>query len=186
MIRSVLSLFVTLLPSFGLAAAVTSAVDLEATLTGCWSGVLQYRDYQSNRMVELPMHTKIVAVGDHRTFLRESGFDDGANKIVYITTLTQFSPTGDSVTYATSRAGTPLELTTEEVVVETVRDSAHWREQYRRVGLDGDTESDIRVDVTRDGERLVSEKHVKGVGEPVEAFQLRNRTELHRLTACEE
>jgi hypothetical protein len=182
----VLPLSATLLSTLAWAAPPTTSFALEATLTGCWSGTLQYRDYQSNQMVDLPVNTRISAVGDHRTFVRESRFDEGAKRMVYITTLTQFSRAGDAVTYVSSRIGSPLELTTDEVVVESVTDLTHWHEQYRRVGLDGDAESDIRVDVTRDGDRLVSEKYVKGVGEAADALQLRNRTDLRLLTQCED
>jgi hypothetical protein len=170
----------------GIASAGTDARDIEASLTGCWTGVLQYRDYQSDRTFDIPLRTRIVAVPDRLSFVRTSVFDDGPARKVHITTLTQFSPTGDRATYASSRAGQPMELTSDQVEVRSFEDSAHWTEVYSRVDLDGEKKSDIVVEVVRDGETLTSEKRVRNLDDPSKTFRVRNRTVLKRLATCPE
>ena len=80
------------LPLVGVAAPAPGAIEIETTLAGCWTGVLQYRDYQSDRLFDIPLSTKIRAIADGHTFVRESRFDDGPRRQVYITALTQFRP----------------------------------------------------------------------------------------------
>jgi len=180
------AIFSVLLPVASLGAPVVNSAEIEAGLEGGWLGALHYKDYQSNRMFDLPIYTQIMAIGDHRTFVRKSRFDDGPKRKVYITTLTQFSSAGDKVFYASSRVGNDFEITTDDVVVESYQDATHWRELYQRVDIDGDQKSNIRVQVTRDGDKLISEKQVKGIDEPADAFKFRNQSELHLMPTCDE
>ena len=156
-----------------------SATDLRAGLVGSWSGALGYRDYQSNQLFEIPVITTIELVPDGLTQIRRSLFDDGPGKPVWITTVSLDDRAAGTVTSAAYRAGRAVELSTETVAVATYVDPTHWSIVYGRTGQDGDSQADIRVTATRDGNDLLEIKEVRPVGSS-EAWAYRNQTRLSR------
>ncbi|CAN5341018.1 hypothetical protein BH09PSE1_BH09PSE1_27150 [soil metagenome] len=157
-----------------------SPVDLRQGLTGAWSGALGYRDYQSDRMFELPVQTTIEAVGDGLTLIQKSRFDDGPGKVVWITTTSLDDRTANTTTAASYRAGETVEVSTEALRVAASADASHWTLVYSHTGSDDDAPADIRITETRDGDDLLSIKEVRPAGGDDTAWRFRNQTRLTR------
>lgn len=154
-----------------------SATALRAGLAGSWSGALGYRDYQSDKLFEIPVTTTIEVVPDGLTQIRRSLFDDGPDKPVWITTVSLDDGIAGTVTSASYRAGRAVELSTETVTVATYVDPTHWSIVYARTGRDGDSDAEIRITETRDGSDLLEIKEVRPVGSGA-AWAYRNQTRL--------
>jgi hypothetical protein len=166
----------------GPAAAAPSAAELQGALAGSWKGALGYRDYQDNKLYELPVQTQVTAIGDGVSVLRVSTFDDGPSVgAVQITSASLFDPAAGTVTSATLRKGRPVEVSTEAVRLSAYRDPLHWTLVYESVAEDDDQPADIRVTETRDGDSLMSVKDVRPVGADDSAWRFRNQTRLTRL-----
>ncbi|WP_150125934.1 hypothetical protein [Brevundimonas sp. LM2] len=157
-----------------------SATDLRLGLVGQWSGALGYRDYQTDALVEIPVTTTITTPGDGATLVRQSLFDDGPSRPVWITTVSLDDPAAGTSTSASFRAGRAPELDTEAVRVGSVTDPTHWTLIYTRTGEDDDAPADIRVTETRDGYTLLEVKAVRPVGADDAAWRFRNQTRLTR------
>ena len=185
------SLALGMAPSIALAAptdrpaaqapAAASAATLLRGIAGRWSGALGYRDYQSDRLFEIPVTTTIVQVGDGVTQVRTALFDDGPDKPVWITTTSLLDEAAGTVASASYRAGRPVELTTETIRVAGWIDQTHWTLVYESVARDDDQPAEIRVTETRDGNSLMSVKTVRPVGADDSAWRFRNQTRLTRL-----
>lgn len=156
--------------------------DLRLSLVGRWSGTLGYRDYQSDRLVEIPVTTSIDAVADGVTIVRRSLFDDGPDKPVWITTVSLDAPAAGSSTVASYRAGRAVEPVVETMLVAHVLDARHWAIVYRSVAADGNAPAEIRVTETLDGDTLTAIRHVRPVGAGEDAWAFRNQTQLSRIT----
>lgn len=167
-------------PSAQAPAAVSAAALLRST-AGRWSGALGYRDYQSDRLFEIPVTTAIVQVADGVTQIRTSLFDDGPDKPVWITTTSLLDEAADTVTSASYRSGQAVGLTTETVRVANWTDQTHWTLVYESVAEDDDQPAEIRVTETRDGDSLMSVKDVRPVGADDSAWRFRSQTRLTRL-----
>jgi len=59
-----------------------AAAKFYSALTGCWTGILEYRDYQSNERVKLPTWLEITATSDPHALQFHYTYDDGPNKTV--------------------------------------------------------------------------------------------------------
>jgi hypothetical protein len=165
----------------GPAAAAPSAADLQGALAGAWKGALGYRDYQDNKLYELPVQTQVTAIGDGVSVLRISTFDDGPSVgAVRITSASLFDPAAGTVTSATLRKGRPVEVSTEAVRLSAYRDPVHWTLVYERNGPDGDGEARIRITETRDGDSLMSVKEVRALTPTDAPWAFRNQTRLTR------
>ena len=163
------------------AQALPAPVELERGLAGIWRGVLQYRDYQSDRLLDLPMRSQIQVGPDRVTLTRLSTFDDGPGTgWVYITTVSLFDSAAGSVSSAMFRQGRPVESWTESTQVTHYRDAEHWTLVSLQQGQDNRQPAVIRVTQTRDGASLSSRKDVKTPDAPDSAFVLRNQTRLNR------
>lgn len=167
------------------AIAAPSPRNLEQSLVGCWAGELQYRDYQSNRVFELPVKTVIERIGDGHTFVRKSSFMDGHKKTVYITSLTQFSEAGDNVQSVGSRINNPMEVSSDSVTVRSYSDDGNWQEEYQRTDIDGSERSNIKTIVTLNADALTAERLVKKDGLPDTSYVFRNKTVLHKDNDCQ-
>ncbi len=163
-------------------AAVSSptATDLRLLLVGVWSGSLSYRDYQSNRLIELPVSTTIEAIGDGMTIIRRSVYEDGPDKPVWITTISLDDTADGSSTSAAFRAGRAVEPVVEWLNV-LAADATHWTIVYRSVGPDGNGPADIRVTESLEGDTLTATREVRPVGAGNEAWAFRNQTVLTRV-----
>ena len=154
---------------------------LERTLSGAWVGVLEYRDYQSGKKIELPVTTRIDVGADGATVTRVSAFDDGPKTgAVYITTVSLFDAKTSRTTYAVFRKGRAVETLTDDAVVRDCKDALHWTVVYTRKGVDGNSQAAIRVVQSLDGSELTELKEVKPVNAPDSKYALRNQTRLRR------
>ncbi len=170
-----------LTPALGLAQSQPSPTELRLGLVGRWNGALGYRDYQSDQLFEIPVQTTIATPGDGATLIRQSLFDDGPNKPVWITSISLDDSEAGTTTGASYRAGRLPELSTDAVTVSAYQDAAHWTLVYTRTGEDDDAPADIRVTETRDGDTLTEIKDVRPVGAGDDAWRFRNQTRLIRL-----
>lgn len=171
--------FVT--PVVAVSQSVPSATALRLGLAGRWTGALSYRDYQSDALFELPVGTTIASPGDGATLVRQSLFDDGPGKPVWITTISLDDPAAGTSTSTSFRAGGTPALSTETMRVSAFTDPTHWTLVYVGTGEDNEAPADIRVTETRDGDALVEIKEVRPVGASEEAWRFRNQTRLTRV-----
>lgn len=155
--------------------------EVRATTAGSWRGELQYRDYQSDRWVGIPVTVTIEAIGDGVTLLRRAVFDDGpARGAVHITTLELLGADG-TTEYATSfRAGREPELGRAALALAEARDAARWTIVATRTGTDDDRPAKIRETTVRDGDSLTTLKEVDFTDDAGEAWLARNRTVLRK------
>lgn len=152
---------------------------LEASLAGQWRGTLGYRDYQSDKLEEIPMTTRIEALPDAATILRLSTFDDGPRVgDVFITSASLHDDKAGSVTTATLRKGRPVETGTEQVRVAAFTDPAHWTIVFETDGSDDDRPARLRTTQVRDGDVLTATKDVRPQGSA--DWRFRNRSRLVR------
>ncbi len=172
---------ILLTPAVALAQQTPTATELRLGLVGRWSGALGYRDYQSDALFEIPVTTTISTPGDGATQVRQSLFDDGPAKPVWITTVSLDDVEGGTSTSASFRAGNMPELSTETVRVATFADPTHWAIVYSETGEDDDAPADIRVTETRDGDTLLEVKEIRPVGAGDDAWRFRNQTRLTRI-----
>ncbi|WP_269515618.1 hypothetical protein [Brevundimonas subvibrioides] len=169
-----------IMPCAALAQGQPTATDLRLGLAGQWSGALGYRDYQTDQLFEIPVTTTITTPGDGATQVRQSLFDDGPDKPVWITTVSLDDRAAGTSTSASFRAGTPPELSTGTVRVAAFTDATRWTLIYSETGEDDDQPADIRVTETRDGDSLLEVKEVRPVGADDTAWRFRNQTRLTR------
>lgn len=181
-LRLLAAALVLILLSPGLATAQTipTATGLRLGLAGHWSGALGYRDYQSDQLFEIPVTTTITTPGDGATQVRQSLFDDGPDKPVWITTVSLDDPATGTSTSASFRAGNTPELSTGTVRVAAFSDPTHWTVIYAETGEDDDAPAEIRVTETRDGDQLLAVKEVRPVRADDTAWRFRNQIRLTR------
>lgn len=157
-----------------------SATELRMGLTGRWTGALSYRDYQSDRLVDLPVTTTISTPGDGVTLISQSAFDDGPGHVVWITTVSLDDPaTGTSRSASFRRGGTPS-LSEERLAVADYSAPMRWTLTYSETAEDDDEPAEIRITETRDGDALLSVKEVRPVGGGEADWRFRNQTRLTR------
>ncbi|TRW15103.1 hypothetical protein [Glacieibacterium frigidum] len=169
-----------LLAAVTLAATTPTAAQLQAGLAGRWTGALGYRDYQTNKLEEIPVATEFRTVGDGVTLIGVSTYDDGPRVgSVYITSVQLFA--GDSATTATSRKGRAMELATDKVAVTRYVDATHWTIVASRDGTDDDNPAKLRTTETRDGDSLLSIKEVLPASATDGKYVYRNQRRLTRV-----
>ncbi len=159
-----------------------SAAVLEANLGGQWSGTLAYRDYQSDKMVELPMRAEYRALDDGATVLNISTFDDGPKTgNVIITTVELYNLKAGTVDNVAFRKGKPIDRETDKVGLAAYTDPLHWTIQYDHDGMDGKIKAHIRAVETRDGDTLTIEEDVTPLVGAKKDWKMRNITKLTRV-----
>jgi hypothetical protein len=151
-------------------------------LAGVWAGKLEYRDYQADRWFGIPVVTTIEAIGDGRTLVRKSVFDDGPKVgAVHITSVALYDPANETEQSATFRAGRPVEpVGTARLTLREARDATHWTLVEEVDGRDDDRPARIRETSVRDGNTLTTTKEVDFADDAGEAWLVRNRTTLTR------
>lgn len=180
-LRLLAPLLLTLAAAPALAQETPSPTQLRAGLSGQWTGALGYRDYQSDRLFEIPVTTTIEALPDDATIIRRSLFDDGPANPVWITTVSLDDAQAGASTSASYRRGRAPALATETMRVSAWRDDQHWTIVYSETGEDDDAPADIRVTETREGDDLLAVKEVRPVGAGDDAWRFRNQTRLTRV-----
>ncbi len=171
-------------PTLPAAAQEASAVTLQqarTSITGRWSGQLQYLDYSSGKWEGIPVAVTVTLEGDGNTLVRRAQFDDGPRVgNVYITSLAMLDKDG-ATEYSTGfRAGRTPELSTYTLALAAATDAEHWTILATHEGTDDDRPARIRETTTRDGASLVTLKEVDFLDEPGEQWFSRNRTVLEK------
>lgn len=170
-----------LLGAAGALAQMPSPAELERTLTGRWHGHLEYRDYQSDRRIRIPLQTEARLGSDGATLTREARFDDGpARGTVLITSVSLYDESGSRVTAASFRRGRAVETSTETARVTQHTSPTQWTAEWHRRGPDGGQDSDIRVTLTRRGDEMRAVKEVRAAGAETAPWAFRNETVLNR------
>lgn len=156
-----------------------AAASLRAAMAGAWTGALGYRDYQTNRLFELPVESTISLEADGVTQVRRTRFDEGPGQApVWITTTSIDDAKAGTLVSASFRAGRQVELITEKVSLVRQASPRDWQIVYTRSGADADTPADIRVTETRSGNTVLAVKEVKPIGAPDTAYVFRNQLKL--------
>ena len=154
---------------------------LETGLTGQWTGTLAYRDYQSDKMVELPMRADYRGLDDGVTVLNIATFDDGPKAgNVIITTVELFNPKAGTVDNIAIRKGKPIDRESDKTSLVAYTDDQHWTVHFEHDGVDGKTKSKIRSVETRDGDALTIEEDVVPLVAKKKDWKMRNITHLTR------
>lgn len=163
----------------------TGLASLLAGTAGQWCGRLEYRDYQTDQWVGLPMASAVTVQPDGLTLVRASVFDDGPKVgLVWIIGTEQLDPATGEVHYASLRRGKPVSTGVQSLSTPVApADSTHWQVVARESETDGGTPSVARETTTRDGDRLTTLKDVAPVGPGEPAWKRRNRTTLTRAPA---
>lgn len=160
-------------------ADAPAPVILESGLVGHWAGTLSYRDYQSDKMVDLPMRTNIVALADEATILNIATFDDGpARGNVLITTALLFNSKAGTVENVALERGRPIDHYTDKAKVVSYTDATHWTISYQHVGTDNKHPAVIRTTETRDGPFFSSQEDVRAPDGTNADWKMRNKTVL--------
>lgn len=182
--RRLLATAAALLTAATAQAQAPTPAELDRTLTGRWTGHLEYRDYQNDRRYKLPMQTAITVAEDGATLTRQSRFDDGPVRgEVLITTVSLYDAAGSSVTAASFRRGRGVETITEAARVVEHSGPTQWTAEWVRRGVDGNQPSDIRITVSRRGDELRAVKEVRELradGAAAAPWVFRNETVLQR------
>ena len=164
-----------------LAQGAPSPFESQAGLAGKWTGALGYRDYQSNKLFELPVKTDVQALPDKATVIRVSSFDDGPKTgFVYITSASLYDSAKSTVTTTTLRKGRPVESSAEAVTAVTYTDPTHWVVRYENDGTDDGKPALLRTTETRDGDTVTAVKEVMPKDQTAKGWQFRNQTRLSR------
>jgi len=100
---------------------------------------------------------------------------------VWIMTATIFERDGAQLTYAGFRKGRDVELRKQQIRLERYAGPTNWTIVYSERGLDGDSQSDIRITETRDGDSLKEVKEVRPLNDAKAAWTFRNQTVLKRV-----
>ena len=150
-----------------------STLELERSLNGCWSGVLNYVDAQSNQDYNFPLFTQIQSIDDGHTFLRKTKFYEGPKRgVVYLTTLTMFNLDGDQVESTGYRLGHGAETAKSVLTLSSFKDITHWSETYSTQMNDGGSVADIQVTVARDSAELKTVKLIRMPNNALEQWRV--------------
>lgn len=156
-------------------------VVLEAGLAGHWVGTLAYRDYKSEKMVDLAMRTNIVALADGATILNIATFDDGPKRgKVIITTAYLFNTPAGTVENIALERGRPIDHYTDKATVVSYTDPTHWIITYEHEGTDNKLPALIRTSEVRDGDKFASQEDYRAPDSTDKDWKLRNKSTLKR------
>ncbi|MEM6486529.1 MAG: hypothetical protein AAF662_16290 [Pseudomonadota bacterium] len=155
-------------------AKLTAVKQQVHLLAGRWDGYLEYRDYQSDRRVRLPLARTTHVAPDSSYVITQSEFTDPGYK-VYSAEMIQLS---DRAARAVTVYGD--ELSVDELTVATVDvSSAGWTAVFETDGTDDEKPAKIRYSwrfAKASPSTLSIEKSVRPLDEGEFAF--RNRVQL--------
>ena len=163
-------------------AETPNAETLIAGTQGQWRGALQYRDYQSNKWMGLPVEVTVVAQPDGVTTIRTARYDDGPKTgIVTITTVSLIDPKAATESYASFRKGRAVDTGSAVITAVTASDATHWTIVTTEKRTDGNGPAQVRETMTRDGATLTTLKEVDPENDGTVGWLPRNRTVLTRV-----
>ena len=142
-------------------------------LAGNWSGMLEYRDYQSGEIAQIPHERTISVPPDGSYMSTQLSFSDPGQRVYAAEIATV---TGDTVSmiYVRDRQ---MENQTYTVTDFTNTDDG-WTAVLEADGYDAGSPADIRIIIAEAGDRLTMEKQVRP--NDVTSFEFRNRVVLRR------
>jgi len=165
----------------GLAALASSAsaqnIDaftaVISDLAGNWSGVLEYRDYQSGQQVEIPHARNVRFAPDGSYMLTEMSYTD-PNFQVYQSDVATFD---GSMLLVASVSGGSIE-TSNSMLTEFSMTTTGWVIQFDGRGMDNEQPADMRYIIEFQGETLVQTQLVRA--DDASEFSVRNAVRLSR------
>jgi len=162
------------------APPVMNIATARASMTGSWTGLLEYLDYSANKWFGIPVKTVIEDQGDGATTIRKSDFDDGPKVgMVRITTVELFDAAKGTVTTATFRKGRNAELTNYVTHLDgAAKDATHWTIIEETKSDDDNRPAMLRLTTVRDGDTLETLKEVDFLDDSKSQWLKRNRTRL--------
>jgi hypothetical protein len=141
-----LSIFLLVLFASGQTHSANLQADLQESLTGDWTGVLEYRDYSepatSTKREQLPTWLSISTAGTTQSW--HYIYDDGPNKVVEETDIVTFDPAAS--TYSESDNDKPAQV----FKVTGFENPVNGRGQLVLAGsgIENDKPSEVRVTLT--------------------------------------
>ena len=162
-----------------LAANVSHAGDetrfqqARGSLPGSWVGHLEYRDYQSDKLVQIPHARTISLPPDGAYLLAELRFTDPGYQVYSAEVTTVSWPTVEQA-YASSGS---MELQ-QFTVTQFQTQGDGWTAQLDGQGADAGKPALIRLLMTVKGGQLTFEKQVRGDSDST--YQFRNAVRLTR------
>ncbi len=160
-------------------AAAAETSPLLADLTGTWEGSLTYRDYQSDRRVQLPtrIDAQMSAAGD--ALVMEMAFTDPGYVVRSLDVLT-VSPDEKTLRSASVSNG---QIETEDwVITEWMAKPDGWQCVLERDGMDDGRPARLRTTRELTGNTLRSLKEVRLTDQPDQEWAFRNELEVERTS----
>lgn len=145
-------------------------------LAGSWEGELAYLDYQSGARFEIPMAIDADETPDGN-FLRQTIVFTDPSRTVYAFTFSTIDAERGLFLESYHREGR-IELFAYDLAGFDQTDATHWTLKTTEQGMDDDRTALITHIMSRNGDRLTTQKTVRFQGE-ADAF-LRNETVLTR------
>lgn len=146
--RKVLSVFAV--ASFILAPSTSSqspqtpgVAKLYSALTGSWTGVLEYRDYQSNERVKLPTWLEITPTSDLYVLQFHYTYDDGPNKTVE--EIFRIELNFDKKTFTETSSDHKSQQTYQVDGLEKLSSAGLGTLSLTGAGLDNNKKTDVRI-----------------------------------------
>lgn len=160
-------------------AAETTLAEARASLDGEWRGELQYRDYQSDQWIGIPVSVSVEMMGDGVTLVRQASFDEGPGRgTVFITNVNMLSPDGATEYVGNYRADRPAEQGAFAVALVSASDAENWVMTASQEGYDDNRPARIRETTTRAGDSVITLKQVDFLDDEGEEWLSRNRIVL--------
>ena len=157
------------------ATAPTEPAKILTSLAGSWDGALQYRDYRTQNLEEIPVRADMELLPDNETMVQRFTYTD-PGFLVYSTNLVAVKD--DLITGATARAGRAFETYEQKVEVNSISDDRNWTITLRRTGTDDGRPAAIRELMVREGGTLTITKEFDFLDDEGENWEFRNRLML--------
>lgn len=163
-------------------APTKSLTALANQLSGHWQGSLEYRDYQTDKRVRIPVRRVSEVLEDGVTRLHRSFYDDGPKGTVLITAVESYDASGGHQV-ATFRAKHTMAASHGVARIAQEAGADHWTIVIETTGRDNDRPARIRETLTLAGTTLTVLKEVSHdpSASPHAPFDFRNRTLLTRV-----
>lgn len=150
-----------------------------ASLAGRWEGALQYRDYQNNKLYEIPVKTTVSVTPDRGTVIQLSDFTDPGRQVYVVSTaITDDRGTREIATF---RAGRGMSTSKQSVRVQRAEGPEDWTIIVEETGEDDNKPANIRETWTRKGAELTTLKEVDFLADPAVRWEYRNGTRATRM-----
>lgn len=157
-----------------LLVAMAAAAGMLADLEGSWTGALEYRDYRSDKLVQIPVAVDNEMHGNSligKLVFTDPGFQ------VYRVSVTNYDFDAGIAYQAYIQDG-GAERFESAFTFEETEDG--WVITQTREGEDADKPATIREITTFSGDQLITERSVDPLGDGQDTFFFRNRSVLTR------